>query len=76
MAGSMKGQLALDAGETVCFALRRTGGKQSIPLPRGMKGTYQHCAEKHLHRYLNEFDFRCSNRVALGVNDLDRAEVR
>ena len=41
---------------------------------RGMKGTYQHCAEKHLHRYLNEFDFRYSNRVALGVNDLDRAE--
>ncbi len=25
---------------------------------RGMKGTYQHCAEKHLHRYLAEFDFR------------------
>jgi transposase-like protein len=41
---------------------------------RGMKGIYQHCAEKHLHRYLSEFDFRYSNRVALGVNDLDRAE--
>ncbi|WP_038967848.1 IS1595 family transposase [Bradyrhizobium diazoefficiens] len=41
---------------------------------RGMKGTYQHCKEKHLHRYLNEFDFRYSNRVALGVNDTDRAE--
>jgi ISXO2-like transposase domain len=25
---------------------------------RGMKGVYQHCAEKHLHRYLSEFDFR------------------
>ena len=36
---------------------------------RGMKGVYQHCAEKHLHRYLSEFDFRYSNRVALGVND-------
>lgn len=36
---------------------------------RGMRGTYQHCAEKHLHRYLSEFDFRYSNRVALGVND-------
>jgi transposase-like protein len=23
---------------------------------RGMKGVYQHCAEKHLHRYLAEFD--------------------
>ncbi len=31
---------------------------------RGMKGVYQHCAEKHLHRYLSEFDFRYSNRVA------------
>jgi transposase-like protein len=36
---------------------------------RGMKGVYQHCSEKHLHRYLAEFDFRYSNRVALGVND-------
>jgi transposase-like protein len=41
---------------------------------RGMKGVYQHCAEKHLHRYLSEFDFRYSNRIALGVNDERRAE--
>ena len=41
---------------------------------RGMKGTYQHCKEKHLHRYLNEFDFRFSNRMALGVSDVARAE--
>ena len=40
---------------------------------RGMKGVYQHCAEKHLHRYLAEFDFRYSNRVALGVNDEARS---
>jgi len=40
---------------------------------RGMKGTYQHCSEKHLHRYLAEFDFRHNNRVALGVNDGERA---
>jgi transposase-like protein len=39
---------------------------------RGMKGVYQHCKEKHLHRYLSEFDFRYSNRVALGVNDGER----
>jgi transposase-like protein len=32
---------------------------------RGMKGVYQHCSEKHLHRYLAEFDFRYSNRVRL-----------
>jgi hypothetical protein len=25
---------------------------------RGMRGIYQHCAEKHLHRYLAEYDFR------------------
>lgn len=40
---------------------------------RGMKGVYQHCAEKHLHRYLAEFDFRYSNRVALGCDDQERA---
>jgi hypothetical protein len=41
---------------------------------RGMRGIYQHCNEKHLHRYLAEFDFRYSNRVALGYNDADRAD--
>lgn len=40
---------------------------------RGMRGTYQHCAEKHLHRYLAEFDFRHNRRVAFGVNDIARA---
>jgi transposase-like protein len=39
---------------------------------RGMKGVHQHCAEKHLHRYLSEFDFRYSNRIALGVDDGER----
>ncbi|MEQ1929983.1 MAG: IS1595 family transposase [Parvularculaceae bacterium] len=41
---------------------------------RGMRGTYQHCAEKHLHRYLAEFDFRFNNRSALGVEDAERAD--
>ena len=40
---------------------------------RGKKGVYQHCAEKHLHRYLSEFDSRYSNRVALGIHDGERA---
>jgi hypothetical protein len=40
---------------------------------RGMRGTYQHCKEKHLHRYLAEFDFRYNNRSALGVEDKERA---
>jgi transposase-like protein len=42
---------------------------------RGMKGVYQHCKEKHLHRYLAEFDFRYSNRVRLGVDDVQRTEL-
>ena len=41
---------------------------------RGMRGIYQHCATKHLHRYLAEFDFRYSYRIALGVDDKARAE--
>jgi transposase-like protein len=42
---------------------------------RGMKGVYQHCQEKHLHRYLSEYDFRYNNRIALGVDDEARATV-
>lgn len=40
---------------------------------RGMKGVYQHCSKKHLHRYLAEFDFRYSNRSATGCEDQERA---
>lgn len=40
---------------------------------RGMKGVYQHCGEKHLHRYLAEYDFRFNHREALGFNDGERA---
>jgi hypothetical protein len=32
-------------------------------------GTYQHMSERHLHRYLAEFDFRMSNRIRLGIDD-------
>ena len=39
---------------------------------RGMKGVYQHCKAKHLHRYVAEFDFRYNNRVRLGVDDHTR----
>ena len=41
---------------------------------RGMRGVYQHCASRHLHRYVAEFDFRYSNRSALGVTDTARAD--
>jgi len=40
---------------------------------RGIKGVYQHCGEDHLQAYLDEFDFRYSNRVALGVDDTERS---
>jgi transposase-like protein len=40
---------------------------------RGMKGVYQHCSEKHLHRYVAEFDFRYNNRSKLGCEDQERA---
>jgi transposase-like protein len=42
---------------------------------RGMRGVYQHCSEKHLHRYLAEFDFRYNNRAKLGIDDAGRAAV-
>ncbi|MCR6643772.1 MAG: IS1595 family transposase [Terricaulis sp.] len=41
---------------------------------RGMRGIYQHCGKQHLHRYAAEFDFRYSNRAALGVDDNMRTE--
>jgi transposase-like protein len=41
---------------------------------RGMRGVYQFCSEKHLHRYLAEFDFRYSNRAALEIDDATRAD--
>jgi len=41
---------------------------------RGMRGIYQHCAEKHLHRYLSEFDFRYNARQAKGINDAARLD--
>lgn len=40
---------------------------------RGMRGIYQHCGSHHLHRYVTEFDFRYSNRTAVGVDDKTRA---
>ena len=39
---------------------------------RGMKGIYQHCGEKHLHRYCAEFAFRYTFRVATGCDDRAR----
>jgi hypothetical protein len=44
-------------------------------LKRGITGYYFHVSEAHLHRYLSEFSFRHSNRSALGVEDLERADI-
>jgi transposase-like protein len=42
---------------------------------RGMRGIYQHCGSQHLQRYLREFDFRYTNRSAMGVDDDMRADL-
>jgi len=42
---------------------------------RGMKGVYQHCGERHLHRYLAEYDHRYSYRIKLGYDDQARTDV-
>ncbi len=42
---------------------------------RGMKGVYQHCNKRHLHRYAAEFEFRYNNRVSNGVEDAERAQI-
>jgi transposase-like protein len=43
-------------------------------LKRGINGTYHHVSPAHLKRYLAEFDFRYNERVALGVDDQQRAD--
>ena len=42
---------------------------------RGLIGVYQHIDNKHLDRYLAEFDFRMNTRAKLGINDTERAEI-
>lgn len=68
-----RGEYVRRDGGKVVYHTNTVEGYFSV-FKRGMKGTYQHCAEKNLHRYLAEFDFRYNNRVALGVNDESRAD--
>src|SRR3954451_18313882 len=42
-------------------------------LKRGIYGVYHHVSQEHLKRYLAEFDFRYNERIALGVDDVERA---
>jgi transposase-like protein len=44
-------------------------------LKRGLRGVYQHVGQEHLGRYVDEFAFRYNNRVALDVNDAERAQL-
>ncbi len=44
-------------------------------LKRGINGVYQHVSQKHLKRYLAEFDFRYNERIGLGVDDAQRADI-
>ena len=44
-------------------------------LKRGLNGIYQHVSSDHLHRYVTEFDFRYNNRIALGVDDVERTNT-
>jgi len=41
---------------------------------RGMRGIYQHCGKKHLHRYGAECEVRYNNRVTNGFDDRERSE--
>lgn len=41
---------------------------------RGLVGIYQHIDEKHIDRYLAEFDFRYNNRAKLGISDEERTD--
>jgi hypothetical protein len=44
-------------------------------LKRGIFGVYHHVSEAHLKRYLNEFDFRYTHRIARGIDDVKRADL-
>ncbi len=44
-------------------------------LKRGLIGTYFHVSGDHLQRYCDEFDFRYSNRSALGIEDAERTDI-
>ena len=64
--------------ERICSTRRRKPTTNTVEgyfgiFKRGMVGVYQHCGEQHLQAYLDEFDFRYSNRIALGVDDTERA---
>jgi transposase-like protein len=69
------GQVNHKAGEYVRGRIHTNTVEGSFSIfKRGMKGVYQHCSEKHLHRYVAEFEFRYNNREANGFNDGERSQ--
>ncbi len=42
---------------------------------RQMYGTHHAVSEQHLQRYINEIAFKWNNRIALGIDDTERAET-
>jgi hypothetical protein len=79
-AGSMFTWVSTTRLLTVAVSTRATTFTNTIEgyfsiFKRGVKRVYQRCAKRRLHRYLADFDFRDTNRVALGYNDADRADV-
>src|SRR3954451_17163533 len=44
-------------------------------LKRAVYGQFHHISEAHLHRYLAEADFKYNHRIALGIDDTERAEA-
>ena len=69
----MKTQPDIEANRRPCRAIHTNSAEGYFSIfKRGMRGVYQHCKEKHLHRYLAEYEFRYNHRVALGVGDIDR----
>jgi hypothetical protein len=42
---------------------------------RGLIGVYQHMDQKHLDRYLAEFDFRQNTRARFGIDDVERMKI-
>jgi transposase-like protein len=63
------------------MAHTNTGEGYFSLLKRGLVGTFHHVGEQHLHRYVNEFDFRWNNRKVVddgktrNVTDAERMQA-
>jgi len=62
--------------KAVQVLVKRGGRILRIHKMRGVYGPFHSVSEAHLHRYLAEFDFRYSHRIALGIEDTMRANEK